>query len=174
MHNDRWPTTTTTTKLHSNNSNTKNKKINLDTFPVQFPRAQLRRQIAVRHTLLRCTPPVEASSDEEQYYIRSAWHLQSDIRSAWPLQSDVPLGRGILWPRTVLHHVILTFGYPLGQADIQSDVPPSRGIWWPRMVLSSKVLWVQIFVICCSHIREVSHTLQCRRMSTVIQYILVL
>ena len=32
--------------------------------------------------------------------------------------------RGIWWPRAVLCHVILTFGYPLGQADIQLDVPP--------------------------------------------------
>ena len=26
---------------------------------------------------VRCTPQVEASSDQEQYYIRSAWHLVS-------------------------------------------------------------------------------------------------
>ena len=30
-------------------------------------------------------PPVEVSSGQEQYYIRSAWHLQSDIPSL-----DVP------------------------------------------------------------------------------------
>ena len=29
-------------------------------------------------------PLVEASSDQEQYYIRSAWHLQSDVSSPWP------------------------------------------------------------------------------------------
>ena len=81
-------------------------------------------------------PPVEASSDEEQYYIRSTWHLQPDIS--------------------------------------RSDVPPSRGIWWPRLALSSNGWWVQIFVICFSTIGEVSHTLQCRRMSTVIQFLLVL
>ena len=33
------------------------------------------------------------------------------------------------WPRMVVLEVILTFGHPLGQADIQSDVPQSRGIW---------------------------------------------
>ena len=53
-------------------------------------------------------------------------------------------------------------------------MPTGRGIWWPRAVLSSKVLWVKIFDICCSTIGEVSHTLQCRRMSTVIQYIWVI
>ena len=37
--------------------------------------------------------------------------------------------------RAVLHKVSLTFGQPLGQADLQSDVCPSRGIQWPRPVL---------------------------------------
>ena len=31
-------------------------------------------------------PPVEAYSGQEQYYVRSAWQLQSDVTS-----SDVPL-----------------------------------------------------------------------------------
>ena len=66
-------------------------------------------------------PPVEASSGQEQYYIRSSWHLE-ECNWEGTLQSDVPLDRGIWWPRAVLHQVILTFGYPLGQADIQSDV----------------------------------------------------
>ena len=34
--------------------------------------------------------PVEASGGQEWYYIRSAWHLQSDVRSAWHLQSGMP------------------------------------------------------------------------------------
>ena len=51
------------------------------------------------------------------------------------LQSDIPPGRGIWWPRVVLHQVSLTFGLSVGQADIQSVVPPGRGIWWPRVVL---------------------------------------
>ena len=42
------------------------------------------------------------------------------------LISDVPLlpsiGRGIWWPRVVLHQVSLTFGHPLGQANLWSDV----------------------------------------------------
>ena len=42
-----------------------------------FWRMQLRMQWTVRHT------PVEASGGQEQYNIRSAWHLQSCIRSAW-------------------------------------------------------------------------------------------
>ena len=49
-------------------------------------------------------PPVEASSDQEQYYIRLAWHLQPDVPS-----SDVPPNRGIQWPWAVLHQVSLTF-----------------------------------------------------------------
>ena len=40
------------------------------------------------------------------------------------LSSDVPPGRGIYWPKAVLHQVSLTFGQPLGQTDLQSDVPP--------------------------------------------------
>ena len=43
---------------------------------------------------------LEASGGQEQYYIRSAWHLQSDVKSTWHLQSDIP----------------------------RSDVPPGRGI----------------------------------------------
>ena len=58
----------------------------------------------VRHTQVRCTPLLQASGGQEQYYIRSAWHLQSDI-----LRSDVPPTRGIWWPRAVLHQVSLTF-----------------------------------------------------------------
>ena len=33
-------------------------------------------------------------------------------------------GRGIEWPRVVLCEVRLTFGQPLGQADLSSDVLP--------------------------------------------------
>ena len=40
------------------------------------------------------------------------------------LSSNVPPGRGIWWPRLVLCQVSLTFGQPLGQADLLSDVPP--------------------------------------------------
>ena len=54
--------------------------------------------MTVRDVLLRCTFPVEASSDKEQYYV-------------W-------------WLIVVLYQVIFTFGYHLGQAGIQSDVPP--------------------------------------------------
>ena len=39
------------------------------------------------------------------------------------LSSDVPPSRGILWPRTVLHQVSLTFGQPLDKPDLWSDVP---------------------------------------------------
>ena len=42
------------------------------------------------------------------------------------LSSDVHPGRGIWWPRAVLHKVIVTLGYSFGQTDIQSDVPPLR------------------------------------------------
>ena len=65
-----------------------NKNINVDTFPFQFSRAQY---------MLRCTPPVEASSDEEQYYIRT-FH---DPLGHADMQLDVPPSRGIWWPRLV-------------------------------------------------------------------------
>ena len=133
--------------------------------------------MTVRYILIRCTP-IETSTDEEEYCqvtliftVRCKVNLTFTVRHT---QVRCTPSRGIWWPRAVLHQVIFTFGDPLGQADIQSDVPPSRDIWWPSMVLSSKVLWVKIFVICCSTIGEVSHTLQCRKMSTVFQYMLVL
>ena len=125
MHNDRW---TTTTEVQSNNNNTKNKKINLDTFPVQFSTARLRRQLTVIHILLRCTPLEEASSDEEQYYIRSAWHLQSDVRSAWHLQSDV---------RSTWHL----------QSDIpKSDVPTPQ---WRLLVAKSSTMSGHLHIWWC-------------------------
>ena len=37
-------------------------------------------------------PPVEASSGQEQYYVRSAWHLQSCIKLAWHFE-EMQLGR---------------------------------------------------------------------------------
>ena len=87
----------------------------------------------------------------------------SDVLFA--LKSDGPHpGRGISWPRVVLHQGSLTFGQPLGQTDLWSDVPPwywhlmvksgtnlgpvdlssdvpaNRGIQWPRVILT----WVQL------------------------------
>ena len=44
------------------------------------------------------------------------------------LNSDVPPGRGILWPKAILHQVSLTFGQPLGQADLQTSP------WWRHLV----------------------------------------
>ena len=90
--------------------------------------------------------PVEAAGGQEWYYMRSAWHLQSDVRSAWHLQSDIPRSdvppnRSIWWPRVVLLQVSLTFtvrcksAWHLQSGMPRSAVPPSRGIWWPRVVL---------------------------------------
>ena len=86
-------------------------------------------------------PPVETSSNEEQYYIRSAWHLQSDIRSACHLQSDipstdVPTRRNIWWPRLVLHQVSLTCTVRC-KVSLTFTVrcTPGRSIWWPRLGL---------------------------------------
>ena len=69
-------------------------------------------------------PPVEASGGQEQYYIRSDWHFEEMQLKKLRSQLSVRFtpSRGICWPRAVLHQVILTFGYPFGQADIQSDV----------------------------------------------------
>ena len=58
-------------------------------------------------------PLVEVSSDQDQYYIRSAWHLQSGVRSldiysqTYPAQMYPPPGRTIWWPRMVLTSVQL-------------------------------------------------------------------
>ena len=77
-------------------------------------------------------PWVEASGGPEQYYIRPAWHLQSDVRSAWHLQSDIlrsdvpPSSKGIWWPRVVLHQVSLTFTVRCKSVwHLQSDIPSS-------------------------------------------------
>ena len=65
-------------------------------FLFNFSRMQLRRQITLKSFHIVCLhaghmyPLLQASSDQEQYYIRSAWHLQSDVSSPWHLQSDTP------------------------------------------------------------------------------------
>ena len=51
---------------------------------------QVSLTFTVGHTEVRCTPLVEASGGQEWYYVRSAWHLQSDVMSAWHLQSGIP------------------------------------------------------------------------------------
>ena len=51
------------------------------------------------------------------------WSLFKISDVLFALRSDVPPGRGIWWPRAVIHWVSLIFGKPLGQGDIQSDVP---------------------------------------------------
>ena len=70
------------------NNNIKNKKINLYTYLVQF---SLKRQITVRHILLRCTHPAEASGGQGwttsgQLDIYSQMSGQLDIYS----QTDIP------------------------------------------------------------------------------------
>ena len=132
-----------TTKLHIRNN--KNRKINLHTFSVQLSITQLRRQIRDRHTSVRLTP-IEASSGQEQYCVRSAWHVQSDLRSAWHVQSDitrsdVPPGEAFsgqeqYYVRSAWHlQSDIRLAWHV-QSDIpRSDVPPATGIWWPKAVL---------------------------------------
>ena len=53
--------------------------------------------------------------------------MQGGLLHRFPCHFDgfnPPPSRGIWWPRAVLHQASLTFGEPLGQADIQSDIPP--------------------------------------------------
>ena len=90
---------------------------------------------------VRCTPPVDASQVSSTFCQPFG---QADC------QSDV----------TPCYRNLLRCSWP----DLSSDVPHCRSIWWPRLVLSCKLLWVQMcfFLICCSAIGEVSHTLQCR------------
>ena len=63
-------------------------------------------------------PPLSEPSGTEPYYTRSVWQVE-ECNWEGRLQSDVPPGRGIWWPRAVLHNVILTLHrqmYPLLQA----------------------------------------------------------
>ena len=55
-------------------------------------------------------PPVEASGGQEQYYIRSSWHVE-ECNCQCSGQSDVPPSRGIWWPRAVLHKVRSTLHF---------------------------------------------------------------
>ena len=112
--------------------------------------------------LAQMYPPEEASSDEEQYCgrsawhldIRSAWHLQSDVRSAWYLQSDIPPQMYPPWRHLVMKSstmsdqldiyrckVSLTFtvrhmvSLTFTVRHTQVRFTLRRGIWWPRAVL---------------------------------------
>ena len=83
-------------------------------------------------------PLVEASSDQEQYYIRSAWHLQPDVSSPWHLQADIPS-----------HWVIICVQIFRCTWYIWGQAYPHRGIWWPGMVLCQVILtlvilWVRL------------------------------
>ena len=52
------------------------------------------------------------------------------------LSFDVSPSGGIKWPGVVLHQVHLSFGNPLGQADIWACEPPvevSRGTNWGQL-----------------------------------------
>ena len=94
---------------------------------------------------MRCTPQVEASGGQEQYYIRSSWHCEG---CNWECsgQSDVPPGRGIWWSRAVLCKVSLTFQSWIRLAWLfeDADVPFTRGIWWSRGVIHKVSL---IFIV---------------------------
>ena len=127
------------TKLHMNNNNDNNKKVNLHKFPVQFSRTQLRRQITlkgfhiVHHHVGQMYPPVDASGDQEWYYIRSAWHVVSIlVRLTWA-QKYPPVeasgGQDQNWVRSSWPELRCTpirainTGTQLGLVDMSSDVP---------------------------------------------------
>ena len=133
---------TATTKLHINNNNNSKKNINLHTFPIQFSRTQLRRQITLKgfhivcHHVGQIYPPVEASSEEDQYYIRSAWHVVSLlVRLTWaqmypPIQASC--GRTGSPELRCTPQVETSGGQD--QNWVRSSWPelrctPSRGIW---------------------------------------------
>ena len=119
---------------------------------------------SVKHT------PIETSSEQEWYYIRSAWHLVSLELSQVTLTFGQPLGQADLhsnippveasseqewyyirsaWHLVSLGQVTLTFGGPLGQADLQSDILPGRGIYgqeqyYMRSAWHLVSLWVRL------------------------------
>ena len=135
MHNERWTTTTTTT------TTLRTKRSIYIHIMCNF---QLRRQITVRHILLRCTPLVEASGGQEEYYIRSSW-LWVILQVRLTFSQMHPI-RGIQLSRAVKCKVNLTFyRMQLRRQLTVRCTPFGRGIWWPRAVLSWKVWSVQFF-----------------------------
>ena len=97
--------------LQMNNNN----KINLHTFPIQFSRMQLRWQITLKgfhvvcHHVGQMYPPVEASSDQEQYYVKT-------------VRCKVTLTFTVRYTFTLGYHLCLNFQmYP---AHLSSDIPP--------------------------------------------------
>ena len=96
-------------------------------------------------TLVSPPAPVEASSGQEWYYCRSAWHVISlGVRLMFcqmyphPSPLNAP-GRGIWWPRVVLTWVSLTWAHVLlSEIDhlqfsrILCNRPSSFFIWNPQ------------------------------------------
>ena len=83
-------------------------------------------------------PPLEGSGSQDQYYIRSSWHVEE---CNWECsgQSDVPLHTGIWWWRSVLHKVIMTCWAM--QLNMQWNVICTPwSIWWSRPVLLCKTV----------------------------------
>ena len=71
-------------------------------------------------------PPVEASSDQEQYYVRSEWDVVSLwVRLTWAQM--YPLSRGIQWSRAVLPQVSLTCAVRCTQVRCTPPVEASHG-----------------------------------------------
>ena len=103
---------------------------------------QLRRQIPVRHIMLRCSP-IEASGGQEEHYIRSSWLWvmgcslgQADIQSDLP-PIEASTSHEQYYIRLTWHFTECNW-----EGSWEPEVPPNRGIWWPRAVLSWKVLSV--------------------------------
>ena len=134
----------------------------------------------------RCNPPVEASSGREQYYIRSASHLQSCLtfrgdtvekmqmyppveassgqkqyymRSAWHLQSCLTL-----WGDTI---------------EQMQMLPPCEVSSGQQQYYIRSAWHLQSDVRSAWHLQsgmsrsDLSNKLQCRRMSTVLKWIWV-
>ena len=82
--------------------------------------------------------------------------IWSSFGSSWYSIRCTP-SRGIRWQWMVLYQVILTFGHPVGQADIQSDVALSRGFWcqeqyyirssWQLVILLVRLTFSQMYLL---------------------------
>ena len=101
--------------------------------------------------ILSDVPPIEVASGQEWSYCKSAWHLVS----LW-----IRLTCSQIYPLVEASHGQMSYSF--GQTDLWSDYP-QVDILCPKCGMKLKgIMGTKVFLIWCSAIGEVSHTLQCR------------
>ena len=99
----------------------------------------------VRLTFSKMYPLVETSSDQEQYYIRSAWHLQSDVSSPWHLQKDIPSHCVIICVQILQMYLVhLSSDIPAIEASGGQEWYYVRAQYYVRSSWHLIILWVRL------------------------------